>query len=106
MLAPRAPDRAGRTARARARRSREVLEHKLGTPVRAISYPTGLPIVESPRICDAVRAAGYDLGFSNATGLNVLSKFHPLDCKRAAVDLDLTDEHFLAMLTIPGLAYV
>jgi peptidoglycan/xylan/chitin deacetylase (PgdA/CDA1 family) len=85
--------------------SREILEHELGAPVRAISYPLGKGVASAPQIRAAVRAAGYELGFSNATGLNSVQGFDPLDARRLALGVELSDAHFLAMLSIPGFSY-
>lgn len=85
--------------------SKEVLEGVLKERVRTISYPVGKPLEYTPEIRRAVRAAGYELGFSNATGVNGRWSFDPLDAKRIAVDVDLPDSQFLAMLALPYLAY-
>jgi peptidoglycan/xylan/chitin deacetylase (PgdA/CDA1 family) len=85
--------------------SREVLEGMLSEPVRAVSYPVGKPLNLSPWIRTAVKKAGYDLGFSNATGVNLARSFDPYDAKRLAISIDLPDSFFHAMMAIPYLAY-
>ncbi|MEZ4365390.1 MAG: polysaccharide deacetylase family protein [Kofleriaceae bacterium] len=88
--------------------SREVLEAELGEPIRAIAYPVGRPIHDEPRLPAAVAAAGYTLGFTNATGVNLLSSRRPVDrfdLRRVATDRDLSDAMFLAQVAVPPLAY-
>jgi peptidoglycan/xylan/chitin deacetylase (PgdA/CDA1 family) len=85
--------------------SREVLEKELGEPVRAIAYPVGKQLGRAPDIRAALHAAGYELGFSNGTGVNDVWTFDPLDARRLCLDVSLSDAQFLAMLAIPGLAY-
>ena len=60
-----------RGARERAARARgAMLEDVLGEPVSAISYPVGRPLRADAAHAAAVRDAGYELGFSNGTGVN------------------------------------
>ncbi len=81
--------------------SRAVLEGVLGEPVRAISYPVGKSLSLSPAIRTAVKKAGYELGFSNASGTNHRWDFDPLDARRLAIDIDDSDAYFHAMLAMP-----
>lgn len=85
--------------------SRRMLEDVLGEPVVAVSYPVGKPLRETPHVARAVREAGYELGFSNNTGVNRLRDFDPLDARRISLELGLTDAFFRSMLAIPWLAY-
>jgi peptidoglycan/xylan/chitin deacetylase (PgdA/CDA1 family) len=85
--------------------SRATLEGVLGERVRAISYPVGKSVADLPHIRRAVRDAGYELGFSNATGVNRARRFDPLDVKRISLDLSIPDPFFRAMLAVPWLAY-
>jgi peptidoglycan/xylan/chitin deacetylase (PgdA/CDA1 family) len=87
------------------RGSRSVLEDVLGEPIRAISYPVGKPLRTAPSVRRAVRDAGYELGFSNGTGVNVAPLVDPLDVRRVSLDADLSDGFFRAMLALPWLAY-
>jgi peptidoglycan/xylan/chitin deacetylase (PgdA/CDA1 family) len=87
------------------RESRRLLEGVLGERVVAISYPVGKPLRDAPHIRSAVREAGYDLGFSNATGINRARTFDPLDVKRVSLDLSMRDPFFRSMLAIPWFAY-
>jgi peptidoglycan/xylan/chitin deacetylase (PgdA/CDA1 family) len=87
------------------RHSRAALESVLGVPVRAVSYPVGRSLRGSPEIARAVRAAGYELGFSNGTGVNRIRSFDPLDAKRLSMDRSMPDSFFRAMLALPWLAH-
>jgi peptidoglycan/xylan/chitin deacetylase (PgdA/CDA1 family) len=55
-------------------RSREILEDRLGSPVRAIAYPYG---AANPQVAAAARKAGFDVGFVSDHGprdaLNMMS---------------------------------
>jgi len=85
--------------------SRETLERELGERVRAISYPVGKRLGRAPAIRAAIRKAGYELGFSNASGVNHVWRFDALDARRLSLEVGLSDAHFLAMLALPALAY-
>jgi peptidoglycan/xylan/chitin deacetylase (PgdA/CDA1 family) len=87
------------------RGSRELLQEILGEPVRAVSYPVGKPLKYTPHVRQAVRDAGYDLGFSNATGINHRWDFDPYDARRISLDADLSDAFFRAMMALPYLSY-
>jgi peptidoglycan/xylan/chitin deacetylase (PgdA/CDA1 family) len=84
--------------------SREILEGIMGEKIRAISYPVGKPLKYTPGIRNAVRKAGYELGFSNGTGINHRWDFDPLDAKRISLDADVSDSMFHAMCALPYLA--
>jgi peptidoglycan/xylan/chitin deacetylase (PgdA/CDA1 family) len=86
------------------RGSRGILEDVLGEPVRAISYPVGRPLRGVPHVREAVRSAGYELGFSNGTGVNP-PRLDPFDIKRLSLDVALDDPFFRTMLALPWLAY-
>jgi peptidoglycan/xylan/chitin deacetylase (PgdA/CDA1 family) len=85
--------------------SRRTLERVLGERVRAISYPVGKPLRSLPAIREAVRKAGYELGFSNGTGVSAAARLDPLDVKRISLDVDLSEPFFRAMVALPWLAY-
>jgi peptidoglycan/xylan/chitin deacetylase (PgdA/CDA1 family) len=87
------------------RASREVLEGVLAEPVRAIAYPVGKSLCDEPRIKRAVRDAGYELGFSNGTGVNRLRGLDPLDVRRLSLEIPLGGSFFRAMLALPCLGY-
>jgi peptidoglycan/xylan/chitin deacetylase (PgdA/CDA1 family) len=85
--------------------SRRELEAHLDRPVKAIAYPVGYRVADSPAIEAALTAAGYELGFTNQTGVNVLGgRFKPLDIGRHAMEADMTDPLFRAVLAFPYLA--
>jgi peptidoglycan/xylan/chitin deacetylase (PgdA/CDA1 family) len=102
--------------------SRAELERELCAPVRAIAYPVGRSIARIPAIRNAIIAAGYEVGFSNASGVNVLGRgpgrapgrtpgrgpgrtIDPLDVRRIAMDPSCPAELFRSQLAIPRLAY-
>jgi len=85
--------------------SRRTLEDVLGEPVRAISYPVGKSLREAHDVRAAVRAAGYELGFSNGTGIDSVRRLDPLDVKRLSMDVSLGEPFFRAVLALPWLAY-
>jgi peptidoglycan/xylan/chitin deacetylase (PgdA/CDA1 family) len=88
------------------RGSRCELEEILGEPVRAIAYPVGRSIADDERVCRAVREAGYAIGFSNGTGINVLgSEANPLDVSRLAVESDVSPSYFRAAIAFPLFAH-
>ena len=87
------------------RGSREAIETVLGEPVRAVSYPVGKPLRGTPHIRRAVREAGYDLGFSNGTGVNLVRAFDRLDIRRISMDVALGERFFRAVLALPWLGY-
>lgn len=89
--------------------SRQDLELALGQKVRAVSYPVGKPIASRPPIRAAVRAAGYEIGLSNGSGVNHRFR-HPwrsidrYDLRRLAMDRGLPDSYFRGVLALPYLA--
>lgn len=87
--------------------SREELSGKLGEPVSAIAYPVGRTIAHLPQLVDAVRRAGYQLGFTNGSGINHrLWPMDRFDLRREAMDVTYTDGIFRSMLAIPYLSRV
>jgi peptidoglycan/xylan/chitin deacetylase (PgdA/CDA1 family) len=84
--------------------SREILEQELGDRVQAVAYPVGKRLGSAPDIRSAVLAAGYQLGFSNDSGVNNAWSFDRLDARRFSLDLNLPEAQFLAMLALPWLA--
>ena len=95
----------GRDLERELRGSRRSLEDALGERVLGISYPVGRALGDAPQIRQAVRDAGYQLGFSNATGVNRTRTLDPLDVKRVSLDLSIRDPFFRAMLAVPWFAY-
>ena len=93
--------------------SRSDLETELGRPVRAIAYPVGRRIARHTRIRQAIAAAGYRLGFSNASGstriwprpLGGMLPIDPFDVRRLSTDRDMSDAMFFTQIAVPRLAY-
>ncbi|MBX3231218.1 MAG: polysaccharide deacetylase family protein [Labilithrix sp.] len=86
--------------------SKNLLEEQLDQPIRALAYPVSLSIAKHNHILDAVKEAGYDLGFSTSCGLGPLGpKTHPLDIQRFWVDPTLPHSYFRAALAMPQLTY-
>jgi peptidoglycan/xylan/chitin deacetylase (PgdA/CDA1 family) len=83
--------------------SRRILEEVLGEPVLSVSYPVGLPLEDGP-VREAVRDAGYLLGFTNGTGVNVFPGGDPYNMRRLSVDLEDDDAYFRAMVSVPYFA--
>lgn len=82
--------------------SRATLERELGREVRAISYPIGQRIAARPPLVEAVRAAGYRIGFSNASGaMRLGGRFDPFDLRRMPVDLDRPEREMRGALALP-----
>ncbi len=88
------------------RGSRDDLEQQLDEPIRALAYPVGRDIAHITEIRNAVRDAGYTIGFSNATGVNYrLGAMDPFGIRRLAVDRDASHAMFCGSLAVPPLAF-
>jgi len=94
--------------------SREDLESQLGRPVRAIAYPVGRRLGHgTERIREAIEAAGYRIGLTNASGVNRIwpkalgkgRKVDPLDIRRLSLDRSMSDAMFLTQIALPRLSY-
>jgi peptidoglycan/xylan/chitin deacetylase (PgdA/CDA1 family) len=86
--------------------AREDLAREMGQPSRVIAYPVGRTIAPFPKVREAVAAAGYQCGLTNASGVVPLwKKLDRLDVGRLAVDRHISDDMFLAQLAIPQLGY-
>jgi len=106
--------------------SRRDLEAQIGRPVRAIAYPVGRRITDTPHIRAALVAAGYRLGLTNHSGVNrwwperlrriaprvpwgggdSFAPVDPFDIRRLATDRAMSDAMFLTQVAVPQLAYV
>ena len=94
--------------------SRADLEAQIGRPVRAIAYPVGRRVAHVDRIRQAIAAAGYKLGLSNASGatriwprpLRGVWPTDPFDIKRLSTDRELSDAMYFTQFAVPGLAYI
>ena len=86
--------------------SKRILEEQLDAPVRALAYPVSLSMAENGGVLEAVKRAGYELGFSTSAGLGPLGpKTDPLDIQRIWVDPTLPHSYFRAALAVPHLTY-
>jgi peptidoglycan/xylan/chitin deacetylase (PgdA/CDA1 family) len=83
------------------RGSRTELERQVGKPVRSLAYPVGYTVLDRPELVAAVERAGYQVAFSNATGLNTGLRPHRLDVRRVATDYGISDAMFKAEVTLP-----
>jgi peptidoglycan/xylan/chitin deacetylase (PgdA/CDA1 family) len=94
--------------------SRADLEAQLGRPVRAIAYPVGRSIAQHARLRDAVAAAGYRIGMSNASGatrvwptmLRRMLPVDPFDVRRLSTDRAMSDAMFFMQVVVPRFAYI
>lgn len=86
--------------------SKADLERELGRRVRAIAYPVGRAIAHLAPLRAAVAAAGYEVGFTNATGSAVLGPgLDRLDFPRIAVDRGTSEAMLVGQMAIPKLGY-
>jgi peptidoglycan/xylan/chitin deacetylase (PgdA/CDA1 family) len=82
------------------------IERELGHAVRTVAYPVGYSIRHLPDIRRAVQAAGYEVGFTNASGVNYLWRtVDPLDIRRIAMDRGMSMPMFRGQLAVPPLGY-
>ncbi len=86
--------------------AKEDLERELGEPVHTISYPIGRSLASLDPIKQALKDAGYKVGFTNATGA------HPLwgepdcyDVRRIAIEQEYQGSFFRSVLAVPQLGY-
>lgn len=85
--------------------SRQDLEAWIGTPVRSVSYPVGKSIRDQPIILDAVREAGYEVGFAASGGSNHLDqRSHRYDLQRISIDRDIGPSEFKGLLMRPDVS--
>lgn len=87
--------------------ARADLEEHLGERVQGIAYPVGRSIARFPALRAAVQASGYLVGFSNGSGVNLLSQeLDPLNVRRISVERGLPHSYFRALLAIPAFAEI
>ena len=77
------------------------IEHELGRPVTAFSYPVGQRDSFDDRTRSLLQAAGYEFAFSYYGGWNRPEDAEPLDLRRAAVESHVTPRLFRSMLSLP-----
>ena len=83
--------------------SRADLETQLGERIFAISYPVGYSIEDRPDLQWAMKAAGYEIGFTNATGAQQTWRSpQPYDIARMGLDAQIPSSVFRAMLAAPN----
>lgn len=87
------------------RTSKRRIEAELGQPIDAIAYPTGRGLGRDHGLRQAVRSAGYALGFANATGISLRRRPDWLDLPRYAMDRALSLHEFRGQLAVPWLTY-
>ena len=94
--------------------SKQDLEAQLGRPVRAIAYPVGRRIAHVARIRDAVVAAGYRVGLTNASGatriwpkgLSAMFPTDQFDIGRMSTDRGMSDAMYFTQVVVPRFAYI
>jgi peptidoglycan/xylan/chitin deacetylase (PgdA/CDA1 family) len=94
--------------------SKQDLEAQLGRPCRAIAYPVGRRISHLSRIREAVKAAGYRIGMTNASGatriwpgaLGDVLPCDQFDISRVSTDREMSDAMFFTQVAVPRLAYI
>jgi peptidoglycan/xylan/chitin deacetylase (PgdA/CDA1 family) len=94
--------------------SKADLESQLGRPVRAIAYPVGRRIARLAKIRNAVEAAGYRVGLSNASGatriwpapMSGMWPTDPFDVCRLSTDREISDAMYFAQVAVPRFAYI
>ena len=79
-------------------RSARTLREALGEAPYALAYPVGYELAGAHR--DAPRAAGFELAFTNGTGLCTPERADPLNVPRVSLDLDLPLASYKALLLI------
>ena len=65
--------------------SKQILEARLGRPVKALAYPYGWPGTYTMRTKALTAQAGYQLAFSSREGINRLARFDRYDVSRLGV---------------------
>lgn len=86
--------------------SRDDIERAIGKPVRTVAYPVGYSITRESAIRRAVQDAGYEIGFTNASGVNYLWRpVDRFDVRRLAMDRGNSTALFRGQLAVPPLAY-
>ena len=95
--------------------SKAILQRELGREIHAIAYPVGRRIHKGHAVRDALLQAGYRVGFTNASGVNMIAppmlrdRFapaDPFDVRRLATDRTMSDAMFVAQMALPKFAYV
>ncbi|HWM85307.1 MAG TPA: polysaccharide deacetylase family protein [Kofleriaceae bacterium] len=86
--------------------SRSDIEREVGESTRSLAYPVGYRIGHIPKLRAAVQRAGYDIGFTNASGVNYLWRgVDRYGVRRLATGRGMSDAMFRGQLAVPPLAY-
>lgn len=83
--------------------SRRALHRELGGEAIALSYPVGGPDAYDARTIEAVRDAGYLVACSYTSGVAAIGRTDPYAIPRLAVEREMGQAWFEAMLAAPGL---
>ncbi|HTJ82771.1 MAG TPA: polysaccharide deacetylase family protein [Polyangiaceae bacterium] len=87
------------------RGSRVELEERLDRPIKTIAYPVGYPLDTHSPLREAVRDAGYAIGFTCRAGaMRTNGATDPLDVPRLLMDVGYGRQDFAAMASVPALA--
>jgi len=87
------------------RRSRAILEERLGEPVTTIAYPVGKSIASLGDVRQAIADAGYELGFTTTPGTNRMGVgVDPYDLRRLPIDRGVPSGLARLYLSFPALA--
>lgn len=87
--------------------ARRDLEKQLDAPVWALSYPVGYSVAALPRVQQALREAGYRLGFTNnGRGIALWRTRDPFDLERVAMGDNVTSATFRGLLALPRAGFV
>lgn len=79
-------------------RSAQVLREAVGGEVYAVAYPVGYPL-DGP-LRRATEAAGFELGFTNDTGLGEATGFDPLNVPRMSMELGVSAAEYKQRLLV------
>jgi peptidoglycan/xylan/chitin deacetylase (PgdA/CDA1 family) len=77
------------------------LREELGEPMRWFSYPVGGPDAFNDDTRECLRDAGVETAFSYYGGYRRFDDWDRYDVRRVAVDADVADTRFRAMLALP-----
>ena len=83
-------------------KSREILEGVLREPVRALSYPVGRGVISST-VRAEMKNNGYELGFTNGSGINHRWDFDRFNVHRIGLDVDTPESYFRSVMAVPYL---
>ncbi len=83
--------------------ARDDLRAVLGEAPYALAFPVGRTIRPFPHIRAAIRDAGYEISFSNDTGVSRIPVLDPLEIPRLGMDPGLCPAYLRAVLAIPPL---